>query len=114
MTSGIDDVALRVEKGREDIPRCLHSGCDNCIKHARGKYNNFMSDNGTFYEDGFGVNCSFVPHDENYVDSRIRSQLTPEDFEQVNAYRSALLWGEKYLIDPDNGQPWRAWHSSCS
>jgi replicative DNA helicase len=109
MTGGTDDVALRVEKGREDIPRCLHTGCDGCIKHARSKYTNFMSDNGTFYEDGFGVNCNFIPHNEKYVDVRLQSQLTPEDFDQVNAYRSALLWGEKYLIDPDNGQPWRAW-----
>lgn len=109
MSSNSDDVVTRVEKGREDIPSCLHADCKNCVNHARGKYNNFMSDKGTFYEDGFGVKCSFIPHDENFVDVRIKNQLSPSDWEEINAYRSALLWGEKYLIDPDNGEPWKAW-----
>ncbi len=109
MSSSAEDIISKVEKGREDIPSILHPSCEKCVKCARAKYNNFMTDNGTFYEDGFGVKCDFIPNDENFIDSRLKSQLPPEDWETVNAYRSALLWGEKYLVEPDNGKPWKAW-----
>jgi hypothetical protein len=103
------DTPLSIEVGRRDIPSCLHGDCLKCIKHARDKYNNFMSDSGTFYEDGFAVECSFIPPNENFVDKKLKDHMTKEDWETVNAYRSALLWGEKYLVDPDNGRPWKAW-----
>ena len=105
----MEEIATKVEKGRTDFPDCMHSACEKCVNHARSKYNNFLTDRGKFYEDGFGVKCSFIPCDENFVDSRLRSQLTPADFDSVNAYRSSLLWGEKYLIDPESGTSWEAW-----
>ncbi len=101
----------RVEKGRTDIPEleCLHPDCQECVKASRKKYDNFMSEDGVFYEDGFGIDCPFIPPDEDFVGSKLKSYLSPEDYGTLNAYRSALHWGEKYLIDPDNGRPWKAW-----
>lgn len=103
------EMTTRVEHGRQDIPQRLHADCSKCIERARGKYNGFLTDKGKYYEDGFGVKCHFIPEDESFVDVRLKPQFTDEEWSEVNAYRSALLWGEKYLIDPDNGTPWRAY-----
>ena len=103
------EVIARVEKGRTDIPTKCHSDCETCIAGARKKYNNFTADDGAFYEDGFGIDCSYIPASENFVDSKLRDMMTPGDWEEVNARRSALLWGEKYLVEPENGLPWKAW-----
>jgi len=102
------DVPTRIEKGR-DIPEILHPACAECISCARKKYNKFITDSGTFYEDGFGVNCSFIPPSETFINPILKDQFKKEDWLSLNAYKSPLLWGEAYLKDPDNGQPWKAW-----
>jgi hypothetical protein len=93
----------------KNIPKLLHPDCKECISNAREKYSNYITTIGEHYEDGFGVDCPFIPPDELFVDSRLRSKLSEQDFELVNSYRSALLWGEKNLIDPNSGRPWKAW-----
>lgn len=104
-----DPNKAKVALKRKDVPKELHPVCDACILRSREKYNNFTTDDGTFYEDGFGCKCSFIPHDENFFSKKLKSQITPEEWNYANSFKSALLWGEANLIDPDTGRPWRAW-----
>jgi replicative DNA helicase len=95
---------------KDNIPDRLHLDCKACIAWGRKKYKNFVADTGDYYEDGFGINCPFIPQDELFVNPKLKSKIEPEHWDEINCYRSALLWGEKYLRDPNNGQPWRAWY----
>lgn len=108
-----DDTQLKIAPPREDIPSLLHPACQQCIDRARQKYSNFTSDDGVFYKDGFAVPCGFIPFDENFIDSRIRSALpqvlSDRDWKSINSTKSPLLWAEENLMDPDSGRPWRAW-----
>jgi intein/homing endonuclease len=107
-----DDPKLEFAEPRT-VPPLLHPICQVCLERARGKYNNFTSDDGVFYKDGFAVACNFVPHDENFVDPKVRAalpqMLSDKDWRSINSTRSPLLWGEENLVDPDSGRPWRAW-----
>ena len=100
---------LNIYTGRDDIPKNLHGVCEGCIHNARDKYNEFTSDSATYYEDGFGVQCSYIPPDEVFFPAKLKKSIPPEDFNQINSLKSALLWGEQNLLNPDNGKPWRAW-----
>jgi len=99
---------LTIFSGRGDIPGKLHPVCEACIKKHRATYNGFTSEGKTYYSDGFGVRCNYIPHDEVFI-PEIKGVLSEEDLEEMNALKNPLLWGEKYLIDPENGEPWRAW-----
>ena len=91
------------------VPERLHSVCKLCIEHAREKYTGFMSDEGTYHQDGFAISCPFIPSDERYISSKLKSQMSPEEWDLMNSLKSPLLWGEANLVDPDNGKPWKAW-----
>ncbi len=98
-----------VFKSRQDIPAQLHPVCTKCIDRARQKYDGITSLDGMYYEDGFGVGCPYIPHDETYFPSRLRSQMSPDEWSMANSFKAALLWGEANLLDPDTQRPWRAW-----
>jgi len=99
----------KVFAGREDIPEEINPICKNCIANCREKYTGFFSDIGIFHEDGFAVNCSFIPKDLNYWPIKLKEKLGEELWTEANALRSPLLWTEKELSDPSTGLPWKAW-----
>jgi len=102
-------VVANVDYGRDDFPQKLHYACEECIASTRKKYKGFTSDDGTHYVDGFSINCPFIPHSEEFYPEKLKTVLPPTDWKEVNSLRSALLWAESNLLEPESGKPWRAW-----
>jgi len=96
-----------------EIPDVLHPVCESCTGWCRKKYSDFMSDTGMYYKDGFAVDCPFIPPSEDFIPLDIAQdksfELSDDERDHFNALNAALLWGEKHLIEPDTGRPWRAW-----
>lgn len=103
-------VVTKEFEGRLDFPLDLHPDCEKCVGCARNKYDDYTDAIGTHHRDGFAVDCPFTPSDEIFVDPGIRNQIEQADAKEISAYRSALLWAEKHLTDPETGDPWKAWY----
>jgi len=109
MSDTFGETVTSVFTGREDIPEKLHTACEKCIASAHAKYDGFTDDTGRHHKDGFAVGCPFIPPSEEFYPEKIKKLLSPADWSDLNNLKSALLWAEANLRDPDSGRPWRAW-----
>jgi len=107
------DIALELENDFKDtlpLPKeVTHPVCKKCVNCARQKYNGFTGGEGTYYEDGFSVGCSFIPENGQYIDNRLKEHCTEEEWLELNSYKNPLLWAMRNLKDPDSGKPWTPW-----
>jgi hypothetical protein len=106
----IPDASAKIFNGKL-IPEDLYPKCKECIASCREKYHRFLDDDGTFYEDGFGVNCGFIPRGENYLGPDVKESLMLSDDEwlEANSYKNPALWAERNLLNPTNKEPFSFW-----
>lgn len=85
-------------------PKFASPVCQSCIKEHMGKYNEFVDEAGTKYDD-FAIPCEGIPTE--YISDRIRALISEDQLEEVESILNPVSWAEKWIKLP-NGLPWVA------
>ena len=78
--------------------------CKACRIRQLEKYQGYVDEHGTAYED-FAVPCEGIP--PHYVNPKFKSILSEDEYEEMVGLRDPVTWAKRYCILPD-GTPWIA------